>query len=82
MQRNVLKWACLLHEVSKRGSPTIKGRDFVYAFRSAATTLRVFERLGVLEKGEQRSDWEHVHQLLAESNQPLPAIWRSDFRHG
>eukprot|EP00353_Schmidingerella_taraikaensis_P013824 CAMPEP_0185570892 /NCGR_PEP_ID=MMETSP0434-20130131/3029_1 /TAXON_ID=626734 ORGANISM="Favella taraikaensis, Strain Fe Narragansett Bay" /NCGR_SAMPLE_ID=MMETSP0434 /ASSEMBLY_ACC=CAM_ASM_000379 /LENGTH=86 /DNA_ID=CAMNT_0028186111 /DNA_START=489 /DNA_END=749 /DNA_ORIENTATION=+ len=49
--QNVLKWACLLHDIAKRGSPTIQGRDYMHAFRSAAASLEVFEQLGIVEGG-------------------------------
>ena len=41
--QNVMMWTCLLHDIAKRGSPVIKGRDFVHAFRSAAAALKTFE---------------------------------------
>lgn len=48
-EQNVLKWACLLHDIAKRGTPVIQGRDFVHAFKSAAQALNVFKELGILE---------------------------------
>lgn len=41
-KRNVCMWACLLHDIAKRGSPCIMGRDHIRAFRSAEKTLEVF----------------------------------------
>ncbi len=48
-EQNVLKWACLLHDIAKRGTPTIQGRDFVHAFKSAAQALKVLKELGILD---------------------------------
>ena len=31
-EKNALKWACLLHDISKRGAPTVLGRDHCHAF--------------------------------------------------
>ena len=47
-EQNQLQWACLLHDIAKRGSPCILGRDHCHAFRSAATLIEVFEKLGIL----------------------------------
>ena len=67
-EQNVLKWACLLHNISKRGSPLIMGRDHCQAFRSATTALKVFEQLGILVKGEpsepKHQDWLQVIRLF------------------
>lgn len=82
-EQNVLKWACLLHDISKRGTPTIQGRDFMHSFNSAATTLKVLREMGIWSVDEdQMSDLEQVIRLIGESVQPLPAIWREDFKHG
>ena len=51
-KKNVCKWACLLHNIAKRGSPCIKGRDHIHAFRSAEKVLKVFLRLGILRLNE------------------------------
>jgi len=48
--KNILKWACLLHDIAKRGAPNICGRDYTHAFRSAATSLEIFRQLGVLQE--------------------------------
>ena len=41
-------------------------------------------RLGLITCAceEERVCWGQVERLLSESLQPLPAIWREDFRHG
>ena len=48
-EQNQLKWAALLHQISKRGSPTILGRDHCHAFKSAESTIRILMRLGLIE---------------------------------
>ena len=42
-ERNMLKWASLLHDISKLGRPKIKGRDYVHPFKSAALMLDIFQ---------------------------------------
>ena len=89
-EQNVLKWTCLLHDLAKRGTPLILGRDHCHAFRSAAAALEVFKHLGILlptgpsSKSNQGANQplESVLRLISESFQPLPEIWRDDFRHG
>ena len=88
--RNIIKWACLLHDLAKRGTPTILGRDHCHAFRSAAVTLQIFKNLGIGQasgpnqaaREAQQSHFETILRLIYESFQPLPQIWREDFRHG
>lgn len=81
-EQNALKWACLFHDVKKRGSPCIVGRDHCHAFRSARVAIEIFKSLGFLEGKGTSEDWSNVCRLLQESTQPLPAIYREDFRHG
>ena len=59
-EQNVLKWAALLHDIAKRGTPTICGRDHVHAFRSAAATVQILEQLGIVQHNStaQREQWE------------------------
>lgn len=83
----MLKWACLLHDLAKRGTPSILGRDHIHAFRSASVSLEVFKRLGILLPSGETTEvtnqqLEAVQRLISESVQPLPEIWREDFRHG
>lgn len=55
----------------------------MHSFNSAATTLKVLREMGIWSVDEdQMCDLEQVIRLLGESVQPLPAIWREDFKHG
>ena len=47
-ERNVLKWAALLHDIAKLSLPTIEGRDHVHPFKSGAVTLKLFSDLGLI----------------------------------
>ena len=47
-QAETLKWAALLHDIAKRGSPEFSGRDHTHPFAGAITLLRVFHRIGFL----------------------------------
>ena len=40
-ERNMLKWASLLHDISKRSLPTIDGKDHIHPFTSAVTCLEI-----------------------------------------
>ena len=48
-ERNILKWAALLHDISKRQSPLITGKDHIHPFISAATTLEIMCDMGILK---------------------------------
>jgi hypothetical protein len=38
-ERNILKWAGLLHDISKRGKILFKGEDHIHPFNSGLATL-------------------------------------------
>ena len=75
--RNVVKWACLLCDIAKLGAPRVQGRDPAHAFRSGSAALELFARFGFLESG-QVGRYPLAQRLLAESFQPLPALWRAE----
>lgn len=81
--QNVLLWAALLHNIAKRGSPFIRGRDHCFAFKSALHSIDFLRGLHSATTSEKHDfAWSQVKRLLDESVQPLPEIWREDFRHG
>lgn len=61
-EQNILKWAALLHDITKRGWPEFKGKDHVHPFNSALATLEVFHELGilVLRNEEERSNFQNI----------------------
>jgi len=42
-EQNIIKWACLLHDIAKLGVPTIEGRDHVHPIKSGIILLEIFE---------------------------------------
>ncbi len=71
--QNIIKWACLLHDVRKMGLPLINGKDHVHPFKSAITTLEVFYRMGLIINSEHSLlTVQQLCRLLAESVQPAP----------
>ena len=48
-EKNILKWAALFHDIRKRSTPTIEGKDHVHPFTSAAETLIVFKEMGIIK---------------------------------
>ena len=48
-QKQTLKWAALLHDISKRGQPEFTGRDHTHPFVGGLTLLKIFERIGFLQ---------------------------------
>jgi len=40
--KNILLWATLLHDICKRGTPVVNGKDPVHPFKSAWATLYIF----------------------------------------
>jgi len=47
-EQNIVKWACLLHDVHKVQWPTIESKDHVHPFKSSHGVLSVFHRLGLI----------------------------------
>lgn len=54
-EKNILKWACLLHDIAKLSSPTIEGKDHVHPFKSGIIVLDLFERMGLIENISEAS---------------------------
>ena len=51
--QNVILVGLLFHDISKRGRPSYKGKDPIHPFRSAATALEIFNRLGWIKNEDQ-----------------------------
>lgn len=68
-EKNILKWAALLHDISKRGQPEIQGKDHIHPFVSAATTLEILREFGFirLENELQEEEFQKVIDLIHES---------------
>ena len=48
-ERNIHKWASLLHDICKRGEPDIIARDHIHPFISAEAVLIIFRHLGIIK---------------------------------
>lgn len=48
-EKNIIQWACLLHDIRKLGAPVIEGKDHIHPFKSAVAVLEVFKQIGVLD---------------------------------
>ena len=73
-ERNVIKWAALMHDIAKASTPTIQGKDHVHPFKSGAITLRLFQKLGMIPNltTDKKVHLVQVIRLVEESVQPLP----------
>ena len=47
-EQNILKWAALLHDITKRGRPLFEGQDHIHPFNSGSATLQIFRKLNIL----------------------------------
>jgi hypothetical protein len=50
--KSVLMWACLFHDIAKRGRPYLKGKDPIHPFTSTSKTLGIFNRMGWIIRPE------------------------------
>ena len=75
-ERNILQWAALFHDISKRSVPTLEGKDHIHPFISGATTLQILEEKGIIElvTEEDRLNFEQLIQLIHESVQPIEDV--------
>ena len=53
-EKNILKWAALLHDIKKRLRPVFTGRDHVHPFYSGLATLEIFRDLNVLKLNTEK----------------------------
>ena len=53
-ERNMIKWASLLHDISKRSVPIIEGKDHIHPFTSAVTTIEILQRLNLIPSMEAK----------------------------
>ena len=51
----MLKWASLMHDLAKLGTPTIRGKDHVHPFRSGIIVLDVLEKFGLIDNLSKQS---------------------------
>lgn len=49
MNKNILLWAALLHDIEKRGQPIVFGKDLSHPFRSAWRALHIFSDLQIVK---------------------------------
>lgn len=82
-EQNILKWAALLHDVSKRGAPEINGKDHIHPFVSGAAVLEIFRDLGFiqLESKVHELEFDKVIQLIMDSKEELSKVPRKACRH-
>ena len=69
-QQNILKWAALLHDISKLSMPVIEGKDHCHPFKSARSVLDIFEQLGFIIAGNEQNLFQ-IKRLFDESLQPV-----------
>ena len=64
--QNILKWAALLHDIRKRGRPTVSGKDHIHPFMSGACTLEIFKELEIItiESEEQKNEFKRLIGLV------------------
>ena len=53
--KNIVLWACLLHDLRKLSTPIIDTKDHIHPFKSAIAVLEVFKQMRILEvESEER----------------------------
>ena len=79
----MIKWACLLHDIKKEGSPKIRGKDHIHPFKGATAVLQLAARLNIFHPSEEsHKALEKILDLIDRSQQPLPRSWAKYFKPG
>ena len=73
IDQNIVVWAALLHDISKRCRPTISGKDHIHPFMSGATTLKIFAKFGFINVPEEIL--ENLIKLIEKSVQPITNLY-------
>jgi hypothetical protein len=55
-EQNILKWAALLHDITKRGTPEFEGQDHIHPFNSGMATLEIFRNLKILNINDKEQE--------------------------
>ena len=85
-----MKWAALLHDISKRGEPEFKGRDHTHPFTAGLSVLQIFHRFGHLQADLLKYDMtlneeslELVYALIEQSiHDPVEPDYAKNFKEG
>ena len=72
-EKNIIKWALLLHDIRKLSIPMIQGKDHVHPFKSASSVLDVLKFVKMIkqETDDQVFAVMQATRLVEESIQPL-----------
>ena len=49
-EQNILKWACLLHQIKRRGKPIILGNDHIFSFKSTKESLYILKEANLFSR--------------------------------
>ena len=68
-----MKWAALLHDITKRGEPEFKGKDHIHPFQSGMATLRIFKEFGIIatQSDKEEKEFERLLSLIDKSRDPV-----------
>ena len=71
--QNIIKWACLLHDIRKLSLPIIESKDHVHPFKSAGAVLQVFQALNFIKLMNEKDKFAFIqaNRLIDESVQPI-----------
>jgi hypothetical protein len=79
--QNILKWACLLHDIKKEGPPIIQGKDHMHPFKGGAAVIEIFKRLGCL-KCVNDETIKKLQRYILYSKQKVPESLSRHFKPG
>ena len=48
-EKNISKWAALIHDICKRSVPLFNGKDHIHPFISGAALLKIFNTFGIIQ---------------------------------
>lgn len=82
--RNLLLWTILMHDISKRGSPVITGKDPIHPFKSAWQTLHYFNDIFkfINLSAEELAEWDEIfnqgfhekNEIICQNHEIVPRV--------
>lgn len=66
--KNIIKWACLLHNIGKVSRPSIEGKDHVSSFNSSLFVLNTMAKLELIDLTKENEErLFEVNRLIIQS---------------
>ena len=82
-EKNIMKWAALLHDICKLGRPKFEGKDHIHPFKGGLQVLLIFYREGIIKikTEEQERVFQEIIELIKKSKTDVDSNWSDYFKN-